>query len=283
MRKTKSGGLGIFSMPEKMVVIGDLHADYEAFVFTLQKAGMISKTNHWSGRKTWLVIMGDLVDGKTRIGSWNKDSDKKIVDLIERLMVESFKKGGKVLVLLGNHEFMNMRGNFSYSGEGGVKEMGGEIGRMKYFNTSFRQFAKKCYLVLKIGDWLFCHAGIPPEIAVQYKIPILNKLSLKYFNKKMTVKEEDKFFDIISGEYGILTNREFGNERVTCGRLTVTLNTYGAKTMVVGHTVQTMINAICKNKLWRVDVGISRAFGDDYKKRTQFLLIYDTGRKIKIF
>ena len=282
MRQNKTG-LGIFKMPDKMVVIGDLHADYEAFIFTLQKAGMVNKKLDWTGRKTWLVIMGDLVDGKTRIGSWNKDSDIKIVDLIEKLMVTSEKKGGKVLVLLGNHEFMNMRGNFSYSGDGGIKEMGGEMGRYKYFDTKFRHFSKKCYLILKIGDWIFCHAGVQPEIAVQYKIPALNKLLLKYLSKKMTPKEEDKFYDIISGEYGILTNREFGNERVTCKRLNLTLNTYNAKTMVVGHTVQTMINGLCKNRLWRVDVGISRAFGEDYKKRVGFLLIYDSGKKIKTF
>ena len=36
------GHLGLFSMPEKLVVIGDVHADYEALTQTMEKAGLIN-------------------------------------------------------------------------------------------------------------------------------------------------------------------------------------------------------------------------------------------------
>ena len=284
----KTGGksinnLGIFRMPEKICVIGDIHADYEAFIFTLKKSGMVNNKLEWVGRKTYLVIIGDLVDGKTRVGSWKGDSDMKVVSLVEKLMVSAKKKGGMVIVLLGNHEFMNIRGNFTYSGVGGIREMGGENGRKKYFATKFKKFGKGCYLAVKIGDWVFCHAGIPPEISLLYTIPELNKLSVRYFNNLLKPDEERNFFEIISGDNGILTNREFGIDPVNCNRLNITLNNLKSKHMVVGHTVQTMINSVCNTKLWRVDVGISRAFGDNFKKRVGFLVIYDYGKKIKVF
>ena len=275
--------LGIFRMPEKICVIGDIHADYEAFIFTLKKSGMVNNKLEWVGRKTYLVIIGDLVDGKTRVGSWKGDSDMKVVSLLEKLMISAKKKGGMVIVLLGNHEFMNLRGNFTYSGVGGIREMGGENGRKKYFATKFKKFGKGCYLAVKIGDWVFCHAGIPPEISLLYTIHELNKLSVRYFNNLLKPDEERNFFEIISGDNGILTNREFGIDPVNCNRLNITLNNLKAKHMVVGHTVQTMINSVCNTKLWRVDVGISRAFGDNFKKRVGFLVIYDYGKKIKVF
>lgn len=279
----KINNLGIFKMPEKILVIGDIHADYEAFIFTLKKAGMINNKLEWTGRKTFLVIIGDLVDGKPRMGNWKGDSDIKVVNLVEKLMIGAKKKGGMVIVLLGNHEFMNMRGNFTYSGEGGMREMGGENGRKKFFKNRFKKFGKGCYLVVKIGDWVFCHAGIPPEIALLYTIPELNKLSLRYFNNLLKPNEEKNFYDIISGDNGILTTREFGFDPVNCNRLNISLTKLNAKHMVVGHTVQTMINSVCNTKLWRVDVGISRAFGDNFKKRTGFLVIYDYGKKIKVY
>jgi hypothetical protein len=53
--------------------------------------------------------------------------------------------------------------------------------------------------------------------------------------------------------------------------------------MVVGHTVQEKVNYVCNRKLWRVDVGLSRAFGNNSHKKLGFLVIHDFGKKMKIF
>lgn len=279
----KVNNLGLFKMPEKILVIGDIHADYEALVYTLKKAGIINNNLEWTGRKTYVVFIGDLVDGKNRIGRWKGDSDLRVLRLINKLMMQAKIKGGEVIVLLGNHEIMNMRGNLSYSGEKGIKEFGGSEKRIEYFNNDFKSFAKKCYLVVKIGKWVFCHAGIIPEISLQYSIPKINSQFMKFLNNKMNTKEENLFLDIISGDEGILTTREFGNDVINCNRLMLTLKYMKADHMVVGHTVQDKINSVCNAKLWRVDVGISRAFGEDFKKRVGFLLIYKSGKKVKIY
>jgi len=274
--------IGIFKIPEKLVVIGDIHADYDTLLKTLQYSGLINKKIEWTGRKTHLLIIGDLVDGKSRVGEWKNDSDLKVIYLLDKLMTLSEKKGGKVIILLGNHEFMNMAGNFSYSGKRSTKEMGGENERLKYFTGDFIEFAKKCYLVVKYRDWIFCHAGISPEISKKYSIQNLNQMLHLYLTNNMTESIKNKFIKIISGVNGILTTREFGNNNVDYKRLNKTLEIYEANHMVVGHTVQPYINSLCNNKLWRVDVGLSKAFGENNKKRISFLLIYDYGNKTKI-
>ncbi len=81
------------------------------------------------------------------------------------------------------------------------------------------------------------------------------------------------FFNIISGENGILTTREFGLNNINCKRLLATLSNLKAEHMVIGHTVQSKVNNICNNKLWRVDVGLSRAFGNTNQKNLGFLVI----------
>jgi hypothetical protein len=53
--------------------------------------------------------------------------------------------------------------------------------------------------------------------------------------------------------------------------------------MVIGHTVQPKVNDVCNKKLWRVDVGLSRAFGNNNRKNLGFLVIYESGKKMKIF
>ena len=279
---SSSKNIGIFKIPEKIVVIVDIHADYETLIKTLQYAGLINKKLEWTGKKTHLVVLGDLVDGKNRVGDWTNDSDIKVIYFLEKLMGSASKTGGKVVILLGNHEFMNMSGNFSYSGLKGIKEMGGENGRAKYFRGEFKQFAKKCYLAVQYDEWIFCHAGIAPEISKKYSIHDLNTLLFLYLENRMSDEIKDIFVQIISGPHGILTTREFGMDEVSCSRLNKTLANYRANHMVVGHTVQKHINSMCNHKLWRVDVGLSRAFGENNKKRISSLLISDHGKKTKI-
>jgi predicted transcriptional regulator len=178
---------------------------------------------------------------------------------------------------------MNIRGNFNYSGSNGIKQMGGELNRLKYFNNQFLSFANKFFLAVNIGGWIFCHAGIVPEISKKYSIPKLNAMLFKFLSNQMNLHEDNIFFDIISGENGILTTREFGANNINCKRLISTLENLNANHMVVGHTVQEKVNDICNKKLWRVDVGLSRAFGNNRKKNLGFLVIYDFGKKMKVF
>lgn len=274
---------GICKIVEKIVVIGDIHADYEILLAVLKKADLINDRLEWIGDKTYLVMIGDLVDGKARIDNWNGDSDLKVINFLSKLIKQAKQKKGDVIILLGNHEFMNIRGNFTYSGEHGIREMGGELKRLKYFNNQFRKFAKKCFLAVNIGGWIFCHAGIPPEISKKYPIFKLNKMLQKFLSNEMTLHEDNVFFDIISGENGILTTREFGTNEVNCKRLMATLGNLRANHMVIGHTVQPKVNDICNKKLWRVDVGLSRAFGNNRQKNLGFLVIYDFGKKMKIY
>jgi hypothetical protein len=268
-------------MVEKIVVIGDIHADYEMLLAVLKKSELINDKLEWSGGKTYLVMIGDLVDGKARIDNWTGDSDLKVINYLNKLIRQAKRKGGDVIILLGNHEFMNIRGNFSYSGNHGIKEMGGELKRLKYFNNQFRAFGLKCFLAVNIGGWIFSHAGIPPEISKKYTISKLNSLLRKFLTSEMSINEENIFFDIISGENGILTTREFGTNDVNCKRLATTLGNLNANHMVIGHTVQEKVNEICNKKLWRVDVGLSRAFGNNNRKKLGFLIIHDYGKKMK--
>ena len=106
---------------------------------------------------------------------------------------------------------------------------------------------------------------------------------VKFLSNQMNLHEDNVFFEIISGENGILTTREFGINNINCKRLLATLENLNANHMVVGHTVQEKVNDICNKKLWRVDVGLSRAFGNNHKKNLGFLVIYDSGKKMKIF
>ena len=96
---------------EKIIAVGDLHGDYKAFIKILKGTGLIDGELHWTGRKTHLVQIGDVMD--------RGPDPKKIFDLLMRLEKEAEGAGGKVHMLIGNHEEMNI-GDISFNRDGYV-------------------------------------------------------------------------------------------------------------------------------------------------------------------
>ena len=85
---------------ERIVAVGDLHGDYVHFVRILRKTGIMDRDDRWSGGKTHLVQMGDVMD--------RGDYARGIFDLIRRLEKEAKAAGGMVHQLIGNHEELNI-------------------------------------------------------------------------------------------------------------------------------------------------------------------------------
>ncbi len=84
----------------RIVAVGDLHGAYEYFVEILQGTNLVDENLSWIGGKTHLVQIGDVLD------RGNKPRD--IFDLAIRLEKEAEAAGGKVHMLNGNHEEMNL-------------------------------------------------------------------------------------------------------------------------------------------------------------------------------
>ena len=91
---------------KSVIAIGDVHGDFDDFVAILQHTGLIDKQHHWTGGKTTLVQVGDLLDRGPK--------PRDVMDLLMALEKEASKDGGRVESLLGNHEMMNIMGDLRY-------------------------------------------------------------------------------------------------------------------------------------------------------------------------
>ncbi len=94
----------------RIIAVGDLHGDFDAWQQIARASGIEDAGGHWAGGKTILVQMGDITD------RW-ADSLKLIRDL-QQLQKEAPRAGGKVYVILGNHEAMNLVGDNRYTTAG---------------------------------------------------------------------------------------------------------------------------------------------------------------------
>ena len=95
-----------FDNVERVVAIADIHGAYEPMVKVLRAAAVIDENLAWSGDKSHLVIVGDIVD--------RGPDSRQAMDLLMQLEQQAVIAGGQVHVLIGNHEAMNLMGDLRY-------------------------------------------------------------------------------------------------------------------------------------------------------------------------
>ena len=159
------------------------------------------------------------------------------------------------------------------------------------------------YTMLQIGNWLFCHGSPTINTLNTYTIELINSVVSMYLlgidsHKQVIEKHYDMITD--SKNNSILWNRDFGDSSESgnfddssnkhsdkdstkdntklCKLLDKILISYNknnnntnnkniATHIALGHTPQfndgVGMNSICNNRVWRCDVGMSKAFGDN--------------------
>jgi hypothetical protein len=98
-----------YSNVDRIVAVGDVHGAYDALIETLQAADVLDDELDWSGGNTHLVFTGDLLDRGAQ--------SRQVMDLVMRLEKPARRAGGRVHLLLGNHEVMNLNGDLRYVAE----------------------------------------------------------------------------------------------------------------------------------------------------------------------
>src|SRR5690606_3460367 len=103
-----------------------------------------------------------------------------------------------------------------------------------------------------VGDTVFAHAG--PSAGDD--LEAINRAT------RCWLAGEGPAPGLLADDDGPVWTRAYGGEAPDCARLAAALDALGARRMVVGHTIQPGgIGGACEGRLWRIDVGMSRAYG----------------------
>src|SRR5437763_17144309 len=90
----------------RVVAIGDIHGDFDAFAGIVQRAQLVDPSLRWAGGNATLVQTGDFLDRGPKA--------RAVMDLLMSLQKDAPRQSGKVIVLMGNHEAMNLYGDLRY-------------------------------------------------------------------------------------------------------------------------------------------------------------------------
>ena len=265
----------------RIIVIGDIHGDIKRFKSILIDSKIINNNFEWIAEppNTIIVQLGDQIDSLNRNTNenWEVLNDYEMIYFTEHLDSIARVNGGRCISLIGNHELMNIIGDFTYVSPLNIKEeMRGALFKPQ---GSIALILSKRPLIFKIKDLLFCHAKLN---IVHLEILKKNNKDIFYVNtiwenylKTGKIKIEDKeILDaIMIGQSGILWNRDINNALET-GEL---FKQIGVSYMFLGHTALPQITIIDQQIIY-CDTGISRAFGT---KQYQYIDINNNSINVK--
>ncbi|WJX63662.1 Glycosylated integral ER membrane protein [Trifolium repens] len=99
-----------------ILAVGDLHGDLKQARSALEMAGVLSSDGQdlWTGGENVLIQLGDILD--------RGEDEIAILSLLRSLNKQAKAKGGAVFQVNGNHETMNVEGDFRYADSGGFDE-----------------------------------------------------------------------------------------------------------------------------------------------------------------
>jgi hypothetical protein len=213
---------------------------------------VIDSNFNWSFGDGHLVLTGDFFD--------RGDQVTEVLWLIYSLEDKAKAAGGYVHFILGNHEIMNLGGDLRYVQQKYLENAAllNETYLALYGERSeLGRWLRTKNIMEKVGDILFIHGGISPEVnRMSLPATLVNKLTRPYYADSNYVFPDPRI-DTLYSDFGPFWYRGYytGNNRASVSQVDSTLSLYKVKHIATGHTViSDTISVLFKGKLFNTDV-----------------------------
>jgi alpha-L-rhamnosidase len=247
-----------WTTPPQLFVVSDIEGEFAAFRDLLINNGVMDAQYHWTFGKGHLVICGDLFDRGKQVTEY--------LWLLYALEEKAKAKGGYVHVILGNHDIMNLSGDWRYVQPRYFEEakaLGNDYREWYSVHTELGRWLRTKNIIEKIGDHLFLHAGISPAVLrMALTVEQLNAQARPLYDQS---PKDHLLFDGTTSPFWY--RGYFIAPFATVAQVDSTLALYGCKRVVVGHTItDTTIATRYGGKVIGIDV-------DQHEGRHEGLLI----------
>lgn len=255
-----------YPQPDRIFALSDIECRFNEYISILQAGRVIDKNYNWIYGDGHLVVNGDL---------FNRGHDlMALLWLTYKLDYQSVEDGGKVHLILGNHEEMALRGDVRYTVDRYL-EFSNQIGipYQDLFgeNSELGRWLRSKNSMVRIGNTLFVHGGISMEFLEKgLTIPDVNRMVRENLGKNRDDLEENG--DFLFRSHGIFWYRGmvFTSEDVLplgLEEVAEVVDYFGVDRIVVGHCKGPEIARVRGDMVIAIDVnhprnrqnGISRA------------------------
>ncbi|MEY8758621.1 metallophosphoesterase [Chryseobacterium tongliaoense] len=239
------------TLPAKYFATSDIEGGIMGFILMLRKAGIIDSNYNWSYGNSHLFIMGDVFDRGQYVS--------QCLWLIYKLEQEAAAAGGKVHFILGNHDIMNLIGDFRYvhaKYTDNVPVLGETLTTLYDANSELGKWLRSKNVIERAGNTIFLHAGVSPEVAaLNQSVTTLNNYVNPVINKTCTSADCKT---ATGSTYGLYWYRGMANQTLTQTQVNSILTSLSAERAFIGHTIlNNQITLLYQTKV--VDLDLSHA------------------------
>jgi len=242
-----------YEQPEKLFSLSDIEGNFDAFRKLLQANKIIDDNFNWIFGKGHLVFAGDMFDRGTQV--------TECLWLVYVLEEKAKVAGGYVHFIMGNHEIMNLSNDIRYVQDKYIKNaklLGLEYVKLYDHYSELGRWLRTKNVMEKIGNLLFLHAGVSPELnRLELNLGQINQLSRKYYAGNLDTTNK-ALMTLFKAETSPFWFRGYYADKInkipTKSQLDSTLQKFGVKRIVTGHTVVSdMISTWYGNKVINTD------------------------------
>ena len=239
----------LFPEQKKIVAISDIEGNFQSFAKLLIKGGVIDKYLKWVFEDGHLIILGDCFD--------RGESVVECLWLIYSLEEQAKKEGGHVHFILGNHEIMNMNGDWRYAhpkyAAGNTNRFSANTALYDANNELWRWIRTK-NIIEKIGPVLFVHGGISPSVlAMELSIEDINEIARPWYNRIADISVNSPVNQLLKSENSLVWYRGFYNGDVDESFIDKILDWFNVTTIITGHSIVNKISGFFSNKVINID------------------------------
>lgn len=242
-----------FTNVNNIVVISDVHGQYELFIELLKQHNVINSNLEWCFNDGHLVVLGDIFDRGSKV--------TELLWLVYQLEQQAEIAGGKVHYILGNHEMMVLNNDLRYINEKYIhtsQKMNMVYTQLFAENTFFGKWLRSKPVMVTINDLLFVHAGISPEL-VSKGITIEKANHIfhdKIIGRSWDMILNDSISTFLLSEEGPLWHRGYFKKEISDNEINNILNYFNSQYIIVGHTSMPNILSLRNGRVIAVDSNI---------------------------
>jgi hypothetical protein len=238
-----------FCKPTKLLAISDIEGNFQAFSRLLIKSNVIDRYFNWTFGDGHLVVVGDCFDRGEHV--------TECLWLIYSLEEKARKKGGYVHFILGNHEIMNMNGDWRYvhpKYAQNVQKKNIHLTALYYGNNELWQWLRTKNIVEKIGDILFVHGGIANELlSMNLSVTEINNRVRPFYTQSGKVFTDPLLNIVFASKISPFWYRGYYQALANMQQIDATLAQFGVKRIVTGHTIMNQITSFFNDKVINID------------------------------
>jgi hypothetical protein len=220
--------------PARIFALSDIEGEFENFRDLLIAGGVMDSLYHWTFATGHLVICGDLFDRGMDVFPelW----------LLYKLEDEAKPAGGYVHTILGNHDIMNLSGDFRYVQPKYIehaKAMGLNYKDLLSKSTELGQWLRSKNIIERVGNNLCLHGGISPLVlSKQVRLADINTRCRPYYENSDILDSMRSYLSVYFGDEAPFWYRGYFREpRATTGMIDSTLSFFDCYRIIVGHTI----------------------------------------------